>query len=492
MCSQRQNNRQKNWRIIPKSPGLIAAILLFLISEIIFMSLLTVLDIFPTVINIIVLLVLIGLTVLLIKLMGSRKADTKQRKAGTIISIVMILILGIGTFYLFTTYAAFLKVSDKDGQYEVYDVVALKDGSYKKVDDIDGQDVFVGNNLSETYEKAKIKLSKKVDVNYKESASQTDLKNELVDGDGKEKDQIIFLSDNTYELLCEYAEDFDNKTRIIYKVAVKVDSKDSAKRVGITDTPFNVYITGIDTYGGINKVSRSDVNMIMTVNPRTKEILLTSIPRDMYVTLHSFGALDKLTHSGIYGVNETVQTVEDWLGIDINYYIRVNFTSLQDVVDVLGGVDVKSEYAFKSSVSDYSYVEGVNHLDGEAALYFARERKSFEDGDGERIKNQQRVLKAIIEKITGSSVILTKYASLLNAVDDEIQTNMSQSDISALVKMQLEDLGGWDIQSISINGTGTMEPTYSMGSRNLYVVIPNESSVSAAQEAINKVMHAVE
>lgn len=487
----KQDHKEKKWRFFPKSPALIILTLIFLIAEIVFMSLLTVLNILPTVTNIILLVVLIALTVLIIKLLSSRKEHTAQRKVGTIISIVLIILLGIGTFYLFSTYSLFNKASDGDGQYEVYDVVALKDGSYKKVKDIDGQAVFVSNNLSESYEKAKIELSKEVDVNYKEAASQTELKNALVDGNGKEKDNIIFLSDSNYEMLCEYSEDFEDKTRVIYTVSIKLESKDTAKRVGITDTPFNVYITGIDTYGGINKVSRSDVNMIMTVNPRTKEILLTSIPRDMYIPLHSYGSLDKLTHSGIYGVDETIQTVEDWLDIDINYYIRVNFTSLKDIVDVLGGVDVESEYAFSSSVSDYSYVEGINHLDGEAALYFARERKSFKEGDGERIKNQQRVLKAILEKVTGSSAILTKYTSLLNAVDDEIQTNMTQSDISALVKMQLEDLGGWDIQTISIKGTGTMAPTYSMGSRSLYVVIPDEKSVKAAQDAIYEVMHAV-
>ena len=487
----KKQHKKGHWAFIPKSPALIILVLLFLIVEIVFMSLMIALNILPGVITGILLIVFIALTILIIKLLSSRKEHTTQRKVGTIISIVMIVILAIGTFYMFSTYSLFSKISSGDGQYEVYDVVALKDGSYKKVKDIDGQAVFVSNNLSETYEKAKTELSKEVDVTYKEAASQTELKNALVDGDGKEKDQIIFLSDSTYEMLCEYADEFKDKTKVIYTVSVKIESGDSAKRVGITDTPFNVYITGIDTYGGINKVSRSDVNMIMTVNPRTKEILLTSIPRDMYVTLHSYGALDKLTHSGIYGVNETVQTVEDWLELDINYYIRVNFTSLQDIVDVLGGVDVESEYAFSSSVSDYSYVKGVNHLDGEAALFFARERKSFEEGDGERIQNQQRVLKAIIEKITGSSVILTKYTSILNAVDDEIQTNMSQSDISALVKMQLKDLGEWDIQSISIKGKGTMAPTYSMGSRNLYVAIPDDESVKAAQDAIYEVMHAV-
>ena len=279
---------------------------------------------------------------------------------------------------------------------------------------------------------------------------------------------------------------FEKRTRIVHTVSVEIENKDIAKRVGITQEPFNIYISGIDTFGGISKVSRSDVNMIMTVDPVDKKILLTSIPRDMYVDLHSYKAKDKLTHSGIYGVGETVETVEDWMGIDINYYIRVNFTSLEDIVDAIGGVDVESPYAFKSSVSKYSYSEGINHLDGEAALFFARERKSFEEGDQERIKNQQRVLKGIINKITGSTAILTGYTKILDTVGDQIQTNMSQSDIGSLVKMQLEDIGGWSIETTEIKGTGTNASTYSMGSRQLYVVIPDESSVKDAQMKINE------
>ena len=321
-------------------------ILLVLIAEIIFMTLLMVVDILPVIFNVIVLIILIGITALLIKMMGSRIKNTKQRTVGTIISIIIILILGVGSFYLFVTYSAFNKISDTDNQYEVFDVVVLKHGSYKKIEDIDDETVFVSDSLSETYELAKIELLNEVNVNYNECSSYTELKNKLVDSDGNEADCIIFISDNNYEMLCEYSDDFKEDTKVIYTVSIEIESEDTAKRVGITDTPFNVYISGIDTYGGISKVSRSDVNMIMTVNPRTKEILLTSIPRDMYVTLHSYNALDKLTHSGIYGIDETVETIEDWLDININYYIRVNFTSLQDIVDVLGGVDVDSEYPF--------------------------------------------------------------------------------------------------------------------------------------------------
>ena len=435
---QRTNSKNK-LHIIPESPGLIITLLLFLVVEIIFLSLLIALDILPTILNVVILIVFIGLTVLIFKLLVNRKEVTKQRKIGVILSIVLMVLMGIGSFYLFTTYAAFSHMSDADNQYE-------------------------------------------------DAGGYMNLKGKLLDDENKEHDEIIFLSSSNYEMICDYAENFKKKTRIIYKVSVDIINKDIAKRVGITSELFDVYISGIDTYGGIKKVSRSDVNMIMTVNPKEKKILLTLIPRDMYVTLHSYGQLDKLTHSGIYGVDETVTTVEDWLGIDINYYVRVNFTTLVDVVNVIDGVDVESDRAFQSSVSKYHYTKGTNHLDGEAALYFARERKSFKDGDNQRIKNQQKVLKGIIEKVTGSTVILRKYTKLLDAVGSEMQTNLRDSDISKPVKMQLNDLGGWTIESISIKGNGTKAETYSMGNQKLYVAIPDEDSVAAAQEAIQQVM----
>lgn len=473
-------------KILPGTPGLTVLLVAFLLIEVTFMSMLTILNILPTLYNIIILIVLIALAVLVFKLLACRKEVTKQRKVGVIISALMIVLLGIGCFYLFNTYSAFSKMSDEDKQYEDFHVVALKDGSYKNVKDIDGKTIFTNVSTSATYDKAQEKLKEEADVKYKEAGGYMQLKSVLIDEKNKEHDELIFISGNNYEMICEDVEGFEKRTRIVHTVSVEIENKDIAKRVGITQEPFNIYISGIDTFGGISKVSRSDVNMIMTVDPVDKKILLTSIPRDMYVDLHSYKAKDKLTHSGIYGVGETVETVEDWMGIDINYYIRVNFTSLEDIVDAIGGVDVESPYAFKSSVSKYSYSEGINHLDGEAALFFARERKSFEEGDQERIKNQQRVLKGILNKITGSTAILTGYTKILDTVGDQIQTNMSQSDIGSLVKMQLEDIGGWSIETTAIKGTGTNASTYSMGSRQLYVVIPDESSVKDAQMKINE------
>lgn len=486
----RTEKQKKKLHIIPRSPGLIIISLLFLLAEISFMTLLTVLDVLPAMYNVVILIVLLILTILIFKLISSRKEPTKQRKAGAVISVIMILLLGIGCFYLFTTYSAFSNMSDEDKQYEEFYVVALRDGSYRDIKDIKGKTVYTHKGASSVYEQAKDKLKKESeDISYEEVSGYMDLKNVLIGDDGKEKDEIIFLSSSNYDMICEYAEVFEDRTRIIHKISVEIGNKDIAKRVGITEEPFNVYISGIDTYGGIQKVSRSDVNMIMTVNPKSKQILLTSIPRDMYVRLHTYGQLDKLTHSGIYGIDETVSTVEDWLGTDINYYVRVNFTSLKDVVDAIGGVDVESPRAFKSAVSKYSYEEGINHLDGEEALFFARERKAFSDGDQERIKNQQRVLKGILEKITGSPAILTGYTQIMGSVGNEIQTNMTEKDISSLVKMQLEDIGGWSINSISIEGKGTYASTYSMGSRQLYVAIPDDTSVGEAREAIDELLN---
>lgn len=490
MRNQPKKEKRK-LNFIPGSLPLIIIGLLLIITDIIFMSLMAVLNILPGIYTAVIFVVLIGLTILVFKLLSCRKETTKQRKAGVIISIVMILLLGVGSFYLFDTYAAFRNMSDEDKQYEDFYVVVLKDSDYRRVGDIDSETVFVHQSNSSAYEEAQSLLLEEIDVTYEESGGYMDLRSRLIDDEGNENDEIIFLSSSNYDMICEYVEDFESRTKIIYTVSVEIGSSDIAKRVGITSEPFNVYISGIDTFGGISKVSRSDVNMIMTVDPVDKRILLTSIPRDMYVTLHSYGALDKLTHSGIYGIGETVQTVEDWLDLDINYYIRVNFTSVEDIVDAIGGIDVTSDYAFETHGRQnrgYSFVEGQNHLDGASALAFARERKSFEEGDQERIKNQQKVLEGILDKITGSTAILTGYTGIMNSIGDEIQTNMSESDIASLVRMQLEDLGGWSIESITIDGEGSYASTYSMGSRQLYVVIPDEASVRAAQDSIENVM----
>lgn len=259
-----------------------------------------------------------------------------------------------------------------------------------------------------------------------------------------------------------------------------------------TQEAFNVYITGIDQWNkekGLD-LERSDVNMIVTVCPQTRKILLTSIPRDAYVELARVPEMDKLTHTGIYGVDETINTVEKWLGLDLNYYVKMNFSAVRDVIDAIGGIDVYSPTAFKSNISNYEYVEGWNHMNGKKALFFARERKSFEGKDSLRVENQQRVVKAVIDKMTSSTTLLTKYGDIVGAAGKSLETNMSNTDMQNLVKMQLSDLSPWSIESQKIEGEYAMDYVASLAKTSKYqVYVPDPESVAACLDAIETVMN---
>jgi LCP family protein required for cell wall assembly len=259
-----------------------------------------------------------------------------------------------------------------------------------------------------------------------------------------------------------------------------------------TQDSFNVYITGIDQWNkekGLD-LERSDVNMIVTVCPQTRKILLTSIPRDAYVELDRVPEMDKLTHTGIYGVDETLKTVEKWLGIDLNYYVKMNFSAVRDVINAMGGVDVYSPVAFGSSISDYTYEKGWNHLDGKAALYFARERKSFEGKDSLRVENQQILVKALIDKLTSSTTLLTKYGDILGAAGKSLETNMSNDDMQNLVKMQLADLSPWTVESQKIEGEYDLDYVASLAKTSRYQVYKTyPESVASCVDAINAVMN---
>ena len=262
--------------------------------------------------------------------------------------------------------------------------------------------------------------------------------------------------------------------------------------VDVTSDPFNVYITGIDMWNNEKgyDLERSDVNMIMTVSPQTREILLTSIPRDTYVPLYGHNAYDKLTHTGVYGVDTTINTVNDWLGIDMNYYIKVNFTSVVKVIYAIGGVDVESPKAFKSSISKYSYKKGMNHLDGREALFFARERKAFKGEDSLRVDNQQKVVKAMLDKLFTSSTLLTQYGHLLDIAADDMETNMSSQEMRALVKMQLADMGAWKIRTQKLEGKYEMDYVASLTQEEKFLVYkPSKKSFDKIKDAIEKQMN---
>lgn len=491
MRSEKKKEKRKK-HILPKNIGHGILLLICMLVCTVFLSMMLLVDSFPGMYVLGMLGAVALIMLLIIILLNSRREKTVKRKIGSVLAVLLILGLGVGSYYMYSTYSLFSTITAASVQTEDFHVVVLNEDKYETVDDIKGRELFVTTSENSRYKEAKGILMSEANVSYKETESYLETGHQLVDEKGATHDNVIFVSNTNYEMMCEEIDTFKQNTKIIHTVSIEMVADDFAKRVNVTKDPFNVYISGIDTSGSIGTVARSDVNMIMTVNPQTKKILLTSIPRDMYLPLHTYGANDKLTHSGIYGIQETTATVEDWLGIDINYYLRVNFTTLTDIVDAIGGIDVESQYPFSSSVSSYSYSAGMNHLDGEAALYFARERKSLPGGDNERIKNQQRVLTAIIDKVTSSTVILTKYTQLLEAVGDKMQTSLSNNDISAIVKMQIKDMGQWDIISNSVKGKGGMMETYSMPGRKLSVAVPVEESVVEAQKEISHIMYPVD
>ncbi len=415
------------------------------------------------------------------------EGKAKSHWASSTIAILMIIVLGLGTFYMGGTLNFFKNISGNVQMHSFY-LVVNEDSDYQNVKDIEGQTIGLMDLSDDAYVSAQEKVSKKVDVIFSKGGGYGELAKSLVN----KQFEAILLNSSYYEMAIEDVEGFnEDTTRVIDEFYIVVETEVTAKPVDVVDKSFNVYISGIDTSGSIGNTSRTDVNMILTVNPDTKTILLTSIPRDYYVQLATKGAMDKLTHSGLYGIDETTKTIENLFGIDINYYARVNFTTVVKLVDSLGGVTVNSDYSFNARGRDgttYSYNVGDNYLNGEQALAFARERKSFRGGDNQRVKNQQAVITGIINKATGSTAILTKYNSILNSLENNLQTNLSQKDITSLVKDQLNDMSGWTIKQQSVTGSGKMTPVYSIPHLNVYVMVPNQSSVSSASSEIKAVM----
>lgn len=310
-----------------------------------------------------------------------------------------------------------------------------------------------------------------------------------------EVDSIIINESSRSQILdMESYADFDNNTRVVYQTSYKVENTDKANAVSdITSKPFNVLISGSDTRGGFDENGRSDVIMVATINPKTSTILLTSVPRDFYVTTACDaadgcmqGALDKITHTGIHGTNTTKRTVEQLLGIEINYTFKVGFDTVTDLVDALGGVDVYVEPGYAVSTSTFSVHEGTNHLDGEHALAYARERYSYTEGDRQRTKNQQQVLMGIVNEATKPSVI-TKYASIMDAMADTFSTTMSNEEISDLIKYQINNNPKWKMEQYMVDGTGDTLMCAELGDA-ASVMVPDQSTVKMAKDKINAVL----
>ena len=288
-------------------------------------------------------------------------------------------------------------------------------------------------------------------------------------------------------------EDFSKKTKTLFDhemQSVVTDNVESGK--DITKDPFVLYISGSDTRNQKLATSRSDVNILAVVNPETKQVLLINTPRDYYVNTTVSGEMkDKLTHCGIYGIDCSMATLGNLYQEHVDYYVQINFSGFETLVDAIGGITVEAEKSFRTSEGGFYINQGTNQLNGKVALSYVRERKSFADGDNACGRHQMQAIEAIIKKVSSGTTILNNYSGILSSMEGMFSTNMSSSDISALVKMQLSDGASWNVKSFAVTGTGGSQKTYSMPTQRSYVMYPDETSVNYASLLVDKVIDGI-
>ena len=368
-----------------------------------------------------------------------------------IISTLVIITFSFIIYYLYNTLNFINNFGKVKDQYDYYYVIVNIDSKYHNIDDLDGKIMGVNNSVKEDIlNKVSITNNK---IGYdKTNLLYNDLKSEKVD--------FIYISDTDAYLLEEQlGEEFTKSIRIIKKVKIKKEIK----------------------------IETDDVNILVTVNKKTYQILLSTIPRDYYVQLHNTeGYKDKLTHAGIYGIDMSISTIEDLLDIKINYYLRVNFDTLIKLIDEIGDIEIYSD-------QDLSFCDiktGYNTLNSSCALRFARERKSYETGDRHRGENQEEVLKAMINKIGSDNVLLSKYDDILKKLSDNFETNISDCIIKNIVKIQMKDMPKWNIDTYNLDGFNSYDYTYSYDNDvKLYVMEPDINTINNLKNYINNIIN---
>ncbi|WP_276888372.1 LCP family protein [Faecalibaculum rodentium] len=423
----------------------------------------------------------------------------------TTVTVMMILVYGTGTYYISKASGLLGNVTDFGNETTTtVQVIALKDSGIKSEKDLEGKTVGSLKSISLASTQALIQDLSGKGVTFQDK--QYDNIQGMVNGLYDKEVPAIILNDayrgNINDLEDEKFKNFGTDTQVVYTYTYKTENKSTTNSVDdITKNPFTVLISGVDSRDGFAESSRSDVNMLATINPVTKTVLLTSIPRDYYVTTVceedagcQNGAKDKLTHTGLHGTETTKKTIESLLGIEINYTAKVNFTSVVNLVDALGGIDVDVKpglavdhfYTNDYFGTDYGVTEGINHLNGQAALCYARERYAYQDGDRQRVKNQQEVLMAIVKKATSPSVI-GNYPALMDALSGAFQTDLSQDEIQSLIQFQLKEMPDWQFITYSLDGQGSTEFCAELGN-NASVMIPDNETVVTAKKRIEAVI----
>ena len=414
------------------------------------------------------------------------------KKKAKIFNAIMLIIMNIVLVFSYMQFRTAIGLFDNlnsnaaVSEYTM-SVVVMKNDKAEKLADLKEASVAApvsadGENINKLMKE--IRDKEKQSLNLTESKNYISAYEELAAGTSR----AMILNSSFEDLITSQHADFNDKTKVIYSYKItKAVSTKAKQNAGDT---FNVYISGIDTYGPVSSVSRSDVNIIMTVNKKTGKILLTTTPRDSYVKIADGGnnQYDKLTHAGLYGVDSSIHTLENLYGIKIDYYARLNFTSFLKLIDIVGGVDVYNDQAFISHVGKKNFQPGLLHMNSDMALSFVRERYSLAGGDNDRGKNQEKVIAAIIKKLT-SKQGLSNYQSVIKELSESIQTNMQIETAMGLANEQLSAGKDYNVTSQALTGTGSMGlPSYAMPGATLYMTQINEQSLTEVTENIKEVL----
>lgn len=483
-----RRRRRNDW-----IPGAVITIIVIMLS-VVFMGLLAMTKMVPTIYMLIIGIVL-AVIAAIIWLLVWHTRYTGRFIGGTVLAVIMIAILAFGGFYINKTRSAISNISGETTEVTQMAVYVKSDDAADSVEATAGYTYGILSSLDrENTDGAVAHLNSEfgTEVQTKEYAGLTELADGILNG---EVNAMLLNSGylSVYEDMDGYT-DFSTKIKEVGTVDVEstIQSAEESTPVEPITTSnggkiYTIYLSGIDTRGEMTAKSRSDVNIIATVNTDTHEVLLVSTPRDYYVPLSiSGGAPDKLTHAGIYGIDVCMDTLGMLYDIDINYYFRINFGGFVKVIDALGGITVNSDYDFDSkNILGYHFNKGENYVNGEQALIFARERYAFQEGDRQRGKNQMEVIRGVVKKAL-SPEILTSYSSILSSLDGCFGTNITYEEIAQILQQQLTNGGDWTIVSYSVDGTGATEKPYSM-SQKAYVMVPNYDTVNKAKSLMEKV-----
>lgn len=405
---------------------------------------------------------------------------------GKIVSLLLSIVMFVGSGMLAKTDGAIEAITSNHTQTTVYAVYALKSNKYKDSDDLKNKAIGVNTSkMSDKCKKAFKALKEEVTFKQKNYDSYKSSTDDLYSG----KIKGLF-ADEAYESVMDTLHpDWQDKVEVVWEYQIKETVENTSTDAKVTKEPFTLLISGVDSRGDVSEKSRSDVDMILTIDPIHRRVLMTNIPRDYFVTIYGQGGKDKLTHSGLYGTACVEKTIENFLDIDIDYNARIGFQAVTKIIDAIGGIDIYSDKAFNTYTDSRIHIKkGMQHMDGKTALAYARERHAYTTGDRHRAANEQQVAETILAKVMRPS-ILSHYTDLLDAIEGTFQTNLKSSDITSLAKMQLDKGGKWTVKKSILYGeskkaTGGLL----MPNQEIYYNFPSKKSIADNRKYIKEML----